>query len=493
MNLDFSTIAAISTPPGTGGIGVIRTSGPEAALIAARIFRKPNGQALDLRAIGSHRVIFGRIHDPATGSAIDEVLLTWMAAPHTFTTEDTVEISCHGGQMPLQETLRVVLASGARLAEPGEFTLRAFLHGRLDLSQAEAVLNVIGARTPRGLELAVEDLRGEIARRIAPARDAVVSLLAYLDAAADFPEDEIPGTDVDADLSTALTALESIVAGSHAGMLFREGAQVALVGRPNVGKSSLMNALLRSDRAIVTPIAGTTRDVIAESCNINGIPVTLLDTAGIGDTEDIVEQLGIARSRKAMEGAAAIVFVLDGSVAPTGEDFQVANMLSGSRFDENTARPGDGAAALGTLQEPAPTGASDGATFRNPVIVAINKHDLPSRESQRTVLDLVPDATAIQVSSRTGEGLPTLQDALAKMLGDESAIQPSLITTRQRAALERSLEHLRNASETRAAGFPLDLMATDVRAALHAIGEVTGENIDEAVLTEIFSRFCIGK
>ena len=488
MKLDFSTIAAISTPPGTGGVSMIRISGASAPDIAACIFtRGKQGAPIDLRRTPSHRVLFGQIRDPGSGVLIDEVLLTWMAAPHTYTTEDTVEISCHGGQLPVQETLRVILAVGARHAEPGEFTLRAFLNGRLDLSQAEAVINVVGARTAEGLQLAVEDLRGDLTNRITRARDAIVSLLAYLDASADFPDDEIPGADIDADLQTAVEALESIVAGSKAGMLYREGAQVALVGRPNVGKSSLMNALLRADRAIVTPIAGTTRDVIAETCNIRGIPATLLDTAGIAETADVVEQLGVERSQRALSGSAAAVLVLDGTVAPGPDDLAVARLLA-ERLGDHALTP-----ALPLSREGEGLGVR--AVEPIPVVIAINKRDLEERPAQDAVTRRLPGAECVEVSSKTGAGLDVLENALATVLNSDAgaAIQPSLITTRQKAALERAQLHLSEAQHTRLASHPLDLMATDVRAALHAIGEVTGENIDEAVLTEIFSRFCIGK
>jgi tRNA modification GTPase len=504
MTLDFSTIAAISTPPGTGGIGVIRISGPEAPAIAGRIFnRGKSGKPLDLSGTPSHRVFFGQIRDPASGALIDEVLLTWMAAPHTYTTEDTVEISCHGGQLPLQETLRVILAEGGRHAEPGEFTLRAFLNGRLDLSQAEAVINVVGARTAEGLHLAVEDLRGDLTRRIAPARDAVVGLLAYLDAAADFPDDEIPGTDIDADLETAISAIDAIVKGSRAGMLYREGAQVALVGRPNVGKSSLMNALLRADRAIVTPIAGTTRDVIAETCNIRGIPATLLDTAGIAETADVVEKLGIERSQRALSASAAAVLVLDGTVEPKADDLAVARLLAEKALTDLTPSPSPSQERGAMLKHARAEGKENFLSREGqgwgegmiPVVIAINKRDLPERAGQDAVLGVLPGVVSAEVSSKTGEGLDVLEDALARILGSDAgaSIQPALITTRQKAALERARFHLHEAEKTHHASYPLDLMATDVRAALHAIGEVTGENIDEAVLTEIFSRFCIGK
>lgn len=416
----------------------------------------------------SHRLLFGRVVDPGTEVTIDEALLGWMAAPRTYTGEDTVELSCHGGPVPVRETLRVVLAAGARHAEPGEFTLRAFLRGRLDLLQAEAVLNVVGARTAEGLHLAVADLAGALERRLRPARAAVVSLLAYLDAVADFPDDEIPPTDVIAGLATAEAALADVAAGARAGMLYREGAQVALVGRPNVGKSSLLNALTRSERAIVTPIAGTTRDVIAETINLSGVPVTLLDTAGITATEDPIELHGIERSRRALGAAAAAVLVLDGTVSPAPADLDVARALAARLPD------------------------ADGSA---PVVIAVNKRDLAARASQEAVVALLPGCRAVDVSSVTGAGLADLESALAACLVSDLAAhaQPALITARQHAALDRALLHVRDAVAARAAGYPLDLLATDVRAALRAIGEVTGEAIDEAVLTEIFSRFCIGK
>jgi tRNA modification GTPase len=468
--LDASTIAAIATPPGAGGIGVIRISGPDAAGIARHIFRLPSGRAPKLSPERSHRLIFGTIVDPATGATIDEVLLGWMAAPNTFTREDTVEISCHGGPTPLRETLRVALAAGARPAEPGEFTLRAFLNGRLDLTQAEAVLQVISARTSDGLTLAVDELGGSLAKRIAPARAAVLSLLAWLDAAADFPEDEIPPVNLDAELALAESTVAEIVAGSQRGMLYQHGARVALVGKPNVGKSSLLNALLRVERAIVTPIAGTTRDLIAETATIGGVPVTLLDTAGIAETVDLVEQLGIERSRDALSTAAAVVLVLDGSQPPTNQDLAVARLVA-ARLPET---------GMGAVP---------------PALIVINKRDLPERADQSPALDLLPGIPVVELSTRTGEGLDELESGLLAAISGEASANaaPALVTSRQRAALERALNHLREAIAAKESGAPHDLLAIDVRAAMRAIGEVTGESIDESVLTEIFSRFCIGK
>ncbi len=466
--LDQGTIAAVATGAGVAGIGVIRISGPEAAEIAATVFRAGrHGRPVDLRRTESHRLLYGHVVDPATGATLDEVMLAWMAAPRTFTREDTVELSCHGGPVTLAEVLRVVLAAGARPAEPGEFTLRAFLNGRLDLTQAEAVLAVVGARTADGLRLAVDDLSGALAQRLRPAQTTLIGLLAHLDALADFPDDEVPPADIADGLRLASGALAAVLAGARSGQLYREGARVALVGRPNVGKSSLLNALLRNERAIVTPIAGTTRDVVSETADLGGVPVTLLDTAGIAPSDDPVERLGIERSRAALRSSAAAVLVLDGSVAPGPDDLAVAEALI-ARLD-----PGDGAPL--------------------PVTVALNKGDLPSA-AQRAILDRLPGCAVVTVSATTGLGLPELESAIVAALGAASGdAQPSLLTTRQRAELDRAAAHLAEAEAARLVGYPLDLLAVDVRAALHAVGSVTGDAVDEAVLTEIFSRFCIGK
>lgn len=470
--IDRGTIAAIATGAGAAGIGIVRISGSDAAEIAERIFRRGKRQRpVSLRKIPSHRLLYGTVIDPATEDVIDEVLLGWMAAPNTYTREDVVEISCHGGSVTLSEVLRVVLASGARMAEPGEFTLRAFLNGRLDLAQAEAVLSVINAQTAEGMRLAVADLSGALTKRLQPARDALVGLMAHLDALADFPDDEVPPADIEEGLATSLAALEAVLAGTKVGRLHREGAQVALVGRPNVGKSSLMNALLREDRAIVTPIAGTTRDVISETAQIGGFPVTLLDTAGIAPSDDPIEQLGIERSRKALQASAAALFVLDGTTTPTPEDIAVAQALSERIGIAGT----DGAVAV-------------------PVVVAVNKRDMGDPQPQDEALRFLPECPVISVSAVTAEGLPELEAALATVIaGPAGSVRPTLLTARQQAALERAYHHLQEAETARQAGYPLDLLSVDIRAALHAIGSVTGEQVDEAVLDEIFRRFCIGK
>ena len=459
--IDSGTIAAIATPVGEGGIGVIRISGDSAASIAQRIFRKPSGSNIDVSRLDSHTLHYGNIVDG--DRPVDDVLLAWMKGPHTYTREDTVEISCHGGPLPLREVLRVALAAGARPAERGEFTLRAFLNGRLDLTQAEAVLNVIGAQTSESLRLAVNDLAGDLSARLAPASTALVSLLAYLDASADFPDDEIETSDIPDGLAAAQTALADVIAGANAGMMYRDGATIALVGRPNVGKSSLLNALLRSDRSIVTPIAGTTRDVIRESINLGGIAATLLDTAGIVETDDVVERIGVERSRQALATAQLVAFVVDGSVAPTDDDLQIAQVLADRPSDQRT-----------------------------PVVLVINKQDL-AQQSQSALQDLLPDAQVVHVSASTSEGIGALEQGFAGTLMADAHGQPSLVNARQRAALDRAMMHVQDAIAAHEAEVPQDLLATSVRAALHAVGEVTGENVDEAVLVEIFSTFCIGK
>lgn len=463
MYLD--TIAAIATPQGEGGIGIVRLSGPDAGPIAAALFRRGRrGTPVSPEELVSHQLVYGTIVDPSDGRMVDEVMLARMVAPRTYTREDVVEISCHGGYLPVRRVLDLCLAHGARLATSGEFTLRAFLNGRIDLSEAEAVAGVIGARTPRTLELAVAELRGQLSALLRPARDTLVEGLAYLDAAADFPDDEIPDFDLDPALARASAQLADAVAAAGAGALYREGVRVAIVGRPNAGKSSLLNRLLGFERAIVTEIAGTTRDVITETINLRGIPATLLDTAGIAESEDLIEQIGISRSREALASSGVALFVIDRSRPGNDDDREVARLLA-ERL-------------------------SDGG-----VVVALNKIDLPAADSHDATLVLLSDAPVVEISTRTGAGIEQLLAVLhasVTQLGGQAG-EPALATVRQLDALRRAHQHVDAAVAARAAGMPLDLLAIDLRAALHAIGEITGEAVDEAVLDEIFSRFCIGK
>ena len=459
------TIAAIATPTGEGGLGIIRLSGPDSNRIAGNLFRSGKRlRQVDVETFESHKLIYGAIIDPATGRQVDEVMLVRMAAPRTYTREDVVEISCHGGLTPVREVLSLCLAHGARLAEPGEFTLRAFMNGRIDLSQAEAVSGIVSSRTVQSLDLAVSELRGRLTARLKPARDSLVETLAYLDAAADFPDDEIPSIELGPALEQAREALENVVASAQTGLLYREGVQIAIVGRPNVGKSSLLNALLRTERAIVTEIAGTTRDVIAEAINLRGIPATLLDTAGITETEDVVERIGVDRSQQALATSGLILFVVDRSAPATPQDLAVADLLA-DRVDA-----GD-------------------------VLLALNKTDLPVSNRVQDVQERLPGARVVEISTVTGAGLDALEGELYDLIAGrgDMAAEPALVTTRQLDALRRALDSVVAAMQAMHAGVPLDLLAVDVRTALYAVGEITGERVSEAVLDEIFSRFCIGK
>lgn len=462
------TITAIASAPGEGGIGIIRLSGPAASDVASSIFRRGRRErSVNVEDLESHRLYYGRIIDPVSSRLVDEVMLARMAAPNSYTREDVVEIFCHGGPIPLREVLRLTIGAGARQAEPGEFTLRAFLNGRIDLSQAEAVMAVVSARTSESLQLAVDELRGQLTGRLDPARAALIEALAFLDASADFPEDEIPPMDLSGTLGRAETALVDVVASAELGLLYREGVQIAIVGRPNVGKSSLMNALLRAERAIVTHIAGTTRDVITETVNLRGIPATLLDTAGIAETEDVIERMGIDRSRRALDAAGIGLLVLDGSQPPTAADLHVAGLLR-DRMERN---------------------ASAG------LVIALNKRDLPERHDHAEVRNQLPGCPVVEISTLSGWGIDHLETALYDKLVTQAgeAREPALVTLRQQQALSRALESTRAARLALDEAIPLDLIAVDVRDALMAVGEITGEQISESVLTEIFSRFCIGK
>jgi tRNA modification GTPase len=462
------TITAIATPAGEGGIGIIRLSGSDSPAVASKIFRRGRRlKPVDVSALESHRLYYGHIVDPASDRIIDEVMLVRMAGPRTYTREDIVEISCHGGPIPLREVLKLTIQAGAREAEPGEFTLRAFLNGRIDLSQAEAVMAVVSSQTSESLEMAVHELRGKLTSRLSPARQALLEALAFLDAAADFPEDEIPPTDVPALLRKAEDALRDVVDSSQLGLLYREGVQIAIVGRPNVGKSSLMNTLLRSDRAIVTEIAGTTRDVITETINLRGIPATLHDTAGIAETEDVIERIGIDRSRQALESAGVALFVLDGSRPLSEDDRRVGEMLS-ERF---------------------------GAAEDRRLVIALNKRDLPERYDHEDLLSQFAETPVVEISTISGDGIGDLEDAIFDCLVAQAgeAREPAMVTLRQQQALARALEHIQAAQRATEDGVPQDLVAVDVRSAMLAVGEITGEQVSESILTEIFSRFCIGK
>ncbi len=441
------TIAAIATPLGEGGLGVIRLSGKDAKRLAERLFGK---------SLRDRRLVHGYITDPLTGERVDEVMVAYMAAPRSYTREDVVEISCHGGPMPLQRILELTLREGARLANPGEFTLRAFLNGRIDLAQGEAVLDIVRARTESGLRLAVQGLGGRLSQPIKEARAKIMGVLAYLTARIDFPEDEVEEQETEAPLREARQEIQELIASADTGMIYRQGVRTAIVGKPNAGKSSLLNRLLGENRAIVTPIPGTTRDTLEEVMSIQGIPFVLVDTAGITKSKDLVEQLGIERSRQAIQQADLVLMVLDLSCPLEEKDQEIISLLSGKE-----------------------------------VLLVANKRDLPQKADLKG-LSWEP----MYISALTGAGMVELQDGMAQVVlkGKAVAGDAVMVTNpRHKAALEKAERHLASALDGLTAELADDFITIDLTAALNALGEITGETVTEELLDTIFSRFCIGK
>ena len=449
------TIAAISTPVGEGGIGIVRISGPKSLDLVTTLFVTGCPDLI----LQSHRLYYGHIVDPSAGRIVDEVLLSYMQAPHSYTREDVVEINCHGGIMPLQEILGLCLRQGARQALPGEFTLRAFLNGRLDLSQAEAVLDVIQSKTEAGLRAALGQLDGRLSERIKAMRGRLLGSLAYLTATIDFTEQEIPPQDIGPGLVSVREELQELLHEADRGIIYRHGVRAAIVGRPNVGKSSLLNALLRVNRAIVTPVPGTTRDTLEETLNLRGVPVVLVDTAGFNEqAQGVVEQLGIERSRVALEQADLALWVVDGSQPLTEADWAMADLLP-----------------------------------QRPVLILINKMDLPAVADTS---GLIPSAPRIHISALTGEGLSHLEGVILETVFGEKisvADTPLVNSRRHKSAIERALNHLRAAVQSYEEGWPSDFTTIDLTSACDELGEITGETVTEDLLETIFGNFCIGK
>ena len=438
------TIAAIATPLGEGGLAVLRVSGPKAFGVADRSFEGK----ITPSAAPTHTVHYG--HIVRDGRVIDEVMLTVLRAPRTFTGEDTAEISCHGGVLAAKLVLDTLLANGARLAQPGEFTRRAFLNGRIDLTQAEAVIDLIHARTDLALRAANEQLAGHLGARINALRDSLMLVLAHVEAHIDFPDEDIaPDTreKLLGRLREALKFIDELLRTAPEGQILRRGIRAAIVGKPNVGKSSLLNRLLGHDRAIVSPIPGTTRDTIEETANIRGIPVIFIDTAGIRESGDAIEQEGIRRSRASLEKAELVLHVLDQS------DPQSRETLDSSKT----------------------------------TVTILNKTDLPHAFE-------IPDA--IRISCETGEGLETLKDRVKELVWSGTAssdMSDVMINSRHEETLKRAKGGISNTIESLEKGLSLELAAMDLRIAVNAIGEIVGKTTTDDLLDAIFSQFCIGK
>ncbi|MFM7100459.1 MAG: tRNA uridine-5-carboxymethylaminomethyl(34) synthesis GTPase MnmE [Verrucomicrobiota bacterium] len=451
------TIAAVATPPGEGGLAVVRISGPEATQVAGRCFRPAGGRNLGPVEAPSHTVHYGRIE--AWDTVVDEVLLTVLRAPRTFTREDTVEIACHGGVLVTHRVLDAVLAAGARMAQPGEFTRRAFLHGRIDLTQAEAVADLIHARSELALQSAREQLAGSLGRRVEAVREGLMLALAHLEAHLDFPDEDIApdtGEAILARVRSGLAAVQGLRRGAEQGRILRQGVRAAILGRPNAGKSSLLNLLLGQDRAIVSPVPGTTRDTIEETVPLAGIPFVLVDTAGLRESTDVVEQEGMRRTRWAAERAEVLIHVLD-----AGEPLAEADRAWLEEF-----------------------------AGRRRVVVA-NKIDLPVR------LTLPGGGEWTGVSCRTGAGLEELRQRLAGLVlngrGSGAGDPDQAINARHHDALRRAEEALARCATALERGEPPDLAALDLRLGVQAVGEVVGRTTTEDLLDRIFSTFCLGK
>ncbi len=455
----------------------MRVSGEEAFAIVQPLFRRSGG---DQRLPTSHRLTYGRIVDPRTEEVLDEVLVAFMRRPHTYTREDVVEIQAHGGPLLLQRILHLVLAQGARLAEPGEFTLRAFLNGRLDLAQAEAVMDVISAQTEASLRLAMQQLQGRVSARMREARQAILGVLARIEASIDFPDDDIPtpaAHELRPGLLAARTLIDELLAGAEQGRLYRQGLRTVIIGRPNVGKSSLLNALLRTERAIVTPVAGTTRDTVEEVANLRGIPLYLIDTAGITPTDDPVERIGVERSRAAAERADLVLLVFDCSQPLSEQDRRVCEELQRLGFG---------------LQRPE----EETGTRGRPVIVVFNKADQPQALAEEAVRRFWPVEPLVMTSMLTGAGLPQLEETIAALvLAGKTVHSESVLVTsaRHQEALRQAAQHLEAALSTLDHALPLDFVSIDLQAACQVLGEITGETASADLLERIFREFCIGK
>lgn len=451
------TICGVSTPPGEGGIGIIRISGSRAIEIASKAFKARGAKSLE--ELSSHALLYGQVRDPGTGDIIDEALVSVMRAPASYTREDVVEINCHGGMLPLWRTVNVLIASGARQAEPGEFTKRAFLNGRIDLAQAEAVMDIIHAKTELSHRAANEQLLGGLSSEVAALRERLVSIVAAVEAGIDFPEEEIEiptGNPLAEEVKSVLQCVEDLISSHRYGRVLREGIATAIIGKPNVGKSSLLNSLLKQDRAIVTDIPGTTRDVLEEYLNIAGLPFKILDTAGIRHSRDVVEQEGVKRSLAAIDKADVVIIVLDGSQPLSKEDKRVLEEAKGKT-----------------------------------AIVVMNKCDLKRKAEAPAWPEVI-----VEISCKMGTGLNGLRKAIVDLV-KQGAVPPRehswAVNQRHKTALEQAKASLEKALASTTSGLSPEFIALDLRDALDSVGLIIGATHTDDILERIFRDFCIGK
>ncbi len=461
MFLD-DTIAAIATAPGIGGIGIIRVSGPEACNVVNRIFHSQ--QSVPLGERQTRTIHYGHIVHPKTGKTLDEVIVVLMKGPHSYTAEDVVEIQCHGGFVSVREILKVLLSEGVRQAEEGEFTKRAFLNGRIDLTQAEAIIDIIDAKTEQSLEVAVNQLDGTLSKYIRALRDELIAMIAHLEVTIDYPEEdieEVSAQEVRTGLEPILEKMDTLLATAQRGKLLRDGVMVSIIGRPNAGKSSLMNALLREDRAIVTNIPGTTRDSIEEFLTIQGIPVRLIDTAGIRETEDIVESMGVEKARQYLDKADVVVLVIDGSKPLEPEEQELLQLIT-----------------------------------NRPSIIFLNKADQAQCVRKEEIAALGTFTEIVTISAAQGEGMDEMARVITSLVqgGSVQASHEAMLSNvRHITLMEQAKVSLNQSILAIDSGMPIDLIVTDIRAAWELLGDITGESLRESMVDELFKRFCLGK
>lgn len=458
----FDTIAAISSAVGEAGIGIVRLSGKNASHIANEIFVGINNKSLT--EAENRKMTYGHIIDKNNNQIIDEVLIVSMRGPHTYTREDVVEIYCHGGIIPVKKTLELLLSNGARLAEPGEFTKRAFLNGRLDLSQAEAVIDIIKAKTDKSHEVSMNQLEGKLSKKVSSIRDIVLAMVAHVEVSIDFPEDDIEEVtyeELEESANKVIEEVKSLIVTSQRGRILRDGLNTVILGKPNVGKSSLLNALLRENRAIVTDIPGTTRDIIEEYLNIDGIPLKIVDTAGIRDTDDIVEKIGVDRARESIESADLIIAVFDVSRDLSDEDHNIIELIKDKKS-----------------------------------IVLLNKTDLENKYKIDYLEKLLNGKEIISTSITNEIGIDVLENSIKNLFySGEIEFDSSIVVTnmRHKNALERALNNMDDALVDIRAKMPLDCIEVDLRDCWENLGEISGDSISEDILDKIFAEFCIGK
>ena len=452
------TISAIATAAGAAGVGIIRLSGADSINIADKIFIAANGKSLAQSA--DRKIIFGHVKN-FSGEIVDEAIALIMRAPKSYTKENVVELQCHGGSVVLREILKLTFEAGARPAERGEFTKRAFLNGRIDLTQAQAVLDVIQAKTSAALTVAQNQLAGKTSKEIREIRQAILNSAAHIEATIDFPEDDLDDVtlaEVDKNISAQIDRLNKFLANQTAGKILREGLETAIIGKPNVGKSSLLNFFAKTERAIVTDIPGTTRDSIEEFVNVGGIPLKIIDTAGIRNSSDAVEKIGIERAKNCAQKAELILALFDGSRPLDAEDDEIFKLLP------NRA-----------------------------AIILLTKIDLPQVTTAAQIAKKNSSAQVIEISLKSGAGTENLLSAITERVGTIDFEMSFVRDEREANLLRKAVKHLREAQETIRQNIGIDFVSIDLRAALECLSELTGESVSEDVINEIFSKFCIGK